>query len=240
MIRNYKVLGVAVAAMLALSAFAAQAASAHPLTVEELGGATSVWTTGTQEGKTIFHSSGGNVECTETHELGVGSVKEGVNSEQTITPVYNTETKEAKPNCVAFGFAEAHVKVNGCTYTLTTPTKGTGTEPTWETGEKGDVHTLCPTGKSIEITPTFFGASVCTESIGAQTPTSGHIVGKNITDNEKMAVTLSITLAGIHYTGTGSSCGNSETHTDGTLTGSSKVTCFKNELRTEQVGCTFS
>jgi len=102
------------------------------------------------------------------------------------------------------------------------------------------LHLVCPAGKAIEITPTFFGASVCTQTIAAQTPTGGHVVGHNVAASSPMDVTLEIKLTGIHYVGTGSSCGNSETHTDATLTGNSTVKCYSDAVHAKQVGCTFS
>jgi len=55
-----------------------------------------------------------------------------------------------------------------------------------------------------------------------------------------MDITLEITMTGIHYTGTGSVCGNGETHSDMTYTGNSTVRCYQDEAHTRQVGCTFS
>ncbi len=237
MIRNYKAFGLALVAMLALGALAAQGVSAQPLTTEGLASGT-VYTTGNQEGQYIFKSGGGEVKCSEVVFAGKGTVSEGKNSEQTVTPSYPTNTPSGANNCTAFGFAGTHVITNGCTFTLTTPTGGVTNEPTWNASS--DIHMLCPAGKSIEITPTFFGASVCTQFIGPQTPTGGHIVGTNITDNEKMAITLNTTITGIHYIGTGGSCGENKTNTDGSLTGSSKVTCYSDEAHTKQIGCTFS
>jgi len=241
MIRNYKVFGLAVVAMLALGAFVAQGASADPLTCEGLASGSTCFTSGDQDGGTHkFVSAGGSVTCTEAIFTGSGAVgTSGAVAEQTINSVYN--------KCSAFGFAEAHVKTNGCTYTFTTPTKVSAGVVTWDpsTNSLGEpteaqLHLVCDTGKSIEITPTFFGASVCTEFVGSQTPTMGHVVGRNVTGSSPMAVTLEITLENIHYTGTGSSCGNSETHSDATLNGNSTVKCYSDSTHTKQVGCTFS
>jgi hypothetical protein len=56
--------------------------------------------------------------------------------------------------CTAFGFASTDVKTTGCNYIL----EG-ASSPVIE----------CESGKKIEITPTVFGSSVCTLTIGAQT-----------------------------------------------------------------------
>jgi hypothetical protein len=140
--------------------------------------------------------------------------------------------------CAAFGFATAHVNHNGCTDTFTTPTKVLSS-PVTVTWGPSQYHIVCPAGKKREITPTTFGVSACTQFIGEQTPTSGHVVGKNA-GGFPMDVTLEFTVSGIHYSGTGGLCGNSETHSDATLTGNSTVKCYKNLAHTEQIECTFS
>jgi hypothetical protein len=238
MIRNYKALGVAFAAVLALSAFMAQGAAANSgLTTEPE--VKEVFVTGDQDGgKTIFTSPahGGNVSCTEVTYKGSGVPVGGKVSHMTITPSYPTLTSGGANNCNAFGFP-THVINHDCVFTFTTPI-GTATAPTWGTNE---IHLVCSTGKGITITPTFAGASVCTQTIAAQTPTSGHVVGKNTTINGKMAVTLEITSTGIHFVGNGSVCGpNGVTTTDGTLTGNSGVRCFSDVGHVNQIGCTFS
>lgn len=230
MIRNYKAFGLALVAMLALGAFVAQAASAKPLTVEGVATGTTIHITADQETAHKFTTPNGSVSCTtasfdatKATETAAGAI-----SELTVAPTYT--------GCTAFGFASAHVAVNGCTYTLTTPTSiGVGVV-TWHPSQ---IHIDCPT-KPIEITPTSFGVSVCTQSVGAQTPTSGHIVGRNVEKSNPMDVTLEVTLSGLHYTGSGSVCGNSETHSDATYSGNSTGKCYKNAAHTEQVGCTFS
>src|SRR3982750_2013873 len=232
MIRNYKAFGLALVAMLALGAFAAQGASAVPLTCENVASGSTCFGTGDQHGGThVFKSAGGSVSCTEatfTSSSVVGAG--GAINEQTVTPSYPTTTAAGGTNCTAFGFAGAHVKMNECTYTFTTP-KGlaaTG-EVTYRTGaEEFPLHLTCPVGKAIEITPTAFGVSVCTQTVAAQTPTGGHVVGRNAGTVAEMDITLEITLTGVHYTGTGSSCGNAETHSDATLTGNSTVKCYSN------------
>jgi len=226
--------------MLALGAFAAQGASAVPLTVEGLGGvATTAYTSGDQDGGVqVLKSSGGSVSCVEASFLGYGAASStGAVNEQTVIPNYPTEKAGGGGNCTAFGFAGAHIKANECTYTFT---ESTNLEPGKATWSAERLHLVCPAGKAIEITPTSFGISVCTQTINAQTPTSGHIVGKNVAGSVPMDVTLEITLTGIHYTGNGGSCGDGTTHTDGSLTGNSTVKCYSDAAHNTQVGCTFS
>jgi hypothetical protein len=230
MIRNYKAFGLALMAMFAFSAIAAQGASAVPLTVD-VPEKTVVHLTGDQETAHKFTTPNGTVSCSTavfdaTPTTGAG----GAINEITVAPTYT--------GCSAFGFATAHVTVNGCTYTFETPTKS-GSTVTWGPSQ---IHILCSAGKSIEITPTTFGVSACTQFVGEQSPTEKHVVGVNAggAKTGEMDITLETTLEKIHYTGTGGLCGNSETHSDAKYTGNSTVKCYKNPAHTEQVDCTFS
>ncbi len=239
MIRNYKVFGLAMVAMLALGAFVAQGATASPLTVSGIAQGGTVFSTGDQHGGAhVFTSEGGTVSCTEASFRNEGTVGAGgVVNTLTVFANYPTETSGGGTNCTAFGFAGTHVKMNECDYHFDTPTQISTGVVTWSGSQ---LHVFCPVGKQIEITPTFFGSSVCTEFIAAQTPTGGHVTGKNVTGSSPMDITLEITLSGIHYTGTGGSCGNNTTHSDGTLTGNSTVKCYSNSNHATQVDCTFS
>jgi hypothetical protein len=240
MIRNRKMLGIAVAAMLALSAFVAQVASASPLTTTESAVTGTVFTTGTQEGRIKFNapSHGGEESCNELDYKGKGAAVSGAINEQTVEQFYPTNTVSGAANCSEFGFSGAHITATGCNFTFTTPTKLAAGEVTWSAEQ---LHLVCESGKVITKTPTAFGVSVCTQTIAAQTFTGGHTVGTNATINGKMAVKLNTTITGIHYIGTGGACGTAGvTTTDGTLTGIANVQCFSNEARTTQIGCTFS
>jgi hypothetical protein len=238
MIRNSKAFSLALAAMLALGAFVAQGALASPLTVEGAPTGSTTFTFGDQETSFVLQNAGGSVSCVEVAFNGSGAVESGGKvNELTVVPSFPTEKAGGGANCTAFGFSGAHIKTNECTLTFTTPTSLKAGEVTWGASQ---LHLVCPTGKALEITPTFLGSSVCTQTLAAQTPTSGHVVAKNVTGSSPMDVTAEFTLEGLHYTGTGSSCGNSETHSDATLKGNSTTKCFKNSARTEQTGCTVS
>jgi hypothetical protein len=244
MIRNYKVFGLAVVAMLAFGAFMAQGASAVPLTCTGVPLNGKCYSTGDQDGKEQkFKSAGGEVSCIEAkfRDEGVASSVAGQINEVTVFAEYPTEKAGGGNNCTAFGFAGAHIKMNECNYTFTTPTAITTNEVTFmNNSETLPLHLVCPTGKKIEITPTFLGSSVCTQFVEPQTPTKGHVVGTNAGTEKEMDITLDITLEGIHYTGTGSSCGNAETHSDATLTGNSTVKCFSDAEHKIRIDCTFS
>jgi hypothetical protein len=229
MIRNYKAFSLALVAMFALSAFVAQGASAVPLTVNEGANGTTFYT-GDQDGSLhSFSTPNGEVNCNTAVFSGT-STGASVN-ELTITPTYS--------NCKAFGFATAHVTHHGCNYTFTTPTTISANEVTWH---PNNIHIICPAGKAITVTPTFLGSSVCTQSIGEQTPTGGHIIATNAGTNNPngMDITLHVTLTGIHYTGTGGACGDANTHNDGVYNGTSTVRGFSNSNHITQRGITFS
>jgi len=213
MMHKYKALGVALAAVLALSALAAQAASASPLTVT--GGGTTFYTGDQDKTPWIWTDGSLSAECVAT-TITASSSGESV-TETTWTATYD--------KCTGFGFALMHWNHNGCTYTFTTPTQISPGVVTWSAS---NIHIVCPVGKSIEYTPTSFGVSVCTRFINSQTPTGGHVVGRNVAGSSPTDVTLEITLEGIHYTGTGGVCGNSETHTNWKWTGNSTVSAFSN------------
>jgi len=225
MIINFKSLGLATVATLCLGAFVAQGASAVPLTVE--GGGATTYLTGNQAGTIKFSTPNGTVSCTGNSVSGK-SAGTSIN-EMTLAPTMT--------GCSAYGFAIADVTVNGCTYTFTTPTAVVQGRVTWGNSQ---THISCPVEQYIEVTPTTFGISACTQFFMTQTPTGGHVMGINVSGSSPASFEFNFTLSGIHYNGTGGLCGNEETHSDATLNGSSTVKCYKNSSHTEQVGCKFS
>jgi hypothetical protein len=228
MTSKYKALGLALTGFLALSALPVQSASASPLTV---GSAlTTVYVTGDKESQPVYAFPGGSVSCSTSHFHGSGAASSGAVNELTV------ETTMSE--CTMFGFANADAKMNGCTDTFTTPTHIEVGKVTWSGATQ--YHILCPAEKKIELTPTSFGVSVCTLFIPSQTPTGGHIVGRNVAGSSPMDVTFEYTLEGLHYTGTGGVCGNSETHSDGKYSGNYTVTCFSDPSRMFRTDCTFS
>jgi len=221
---NCKALRVLFGVALMLGVISAQSASASPLTV----GQSSAWITGDQDGG--FHSlstASGSVSCltaTFTAKTSGTTV-----NELTITPAYES--------CTAFGFANAHISMNGCTYTLTTANDFGTNQVIWNGGLFGQFHIACPEGKTIVITPTSFGVSVCTQTIGPQDP-GGNIVGRSAGTSSAMDITLEISWTRLSYKGTGGACGTSGEF--GTYTGKSTFRCFGNEFHTFQTPCTFS
>ena len=174
MTHKLKTLGVALVAVLALSAMVASAASAKQYT------AASYPTTGTATsalGNDVFTTEGGTVECASHFE-------------GTLTAASNTLTvKPTYTGCKAFGFVEAKVEMGNCDYLFTTPTK-TAT----------DVYTIqadvrCTSG-TIKVI-----ASSCEITIGEQNP-GGHVIATLDTNTPATPndVTVQATVTGINYT----------------------------------------
>lgn len=175
MIRKLKILGVAFAAVLALSAVAATAASAEgQVTCSsypcKITGVSAV-------GNSTFKTEAGTVECKGHAEATIN----GPSSELTLV---GTATE-----CKAFGFLNATVNTNGCDGLSTTPIK-IGTDEWTATG-----HMLCPAGKVIEIT-----AGTCKITIGPQTPATAHTIITNTTVPNPNVVDLTGSAAGVNYT----------------------------------------
>lgn len=211
-------------AVVALSGIAAQGALASPLTIE--GGGAKTWFTGDQDGGKHKFTSTSAVECNNAVFSAESSEGSSVN-ELTVGVTYS--------GCTAFGFASTDIKMNGCAFTYTTPTSVETGVVKWDPSQ---VHLTCPAGQKIEVTPTTFGFSVCTQSVAEQTPTGGSVMGRNVAGTSPMEGTLEAKLTGIHYTGTGGACGSSGTNAE--YVGNSRVRCYSNETHAIQVGCTFS
>jgi len=226
-------LGLAITAIIALGALVVEPAAAVPLTVEGGASGTTFYTGDQDNSSHEFVTPAGTVKCTTAVFTG-SSTGASVN-ELTLAPSYS--------GCTAFGFAGTDVKVNGCTYTFTTPKKSTLTTVTWsnvnENGiQREELHIICPAGKKIEITPTSFGASVCTQFIGPQTPGWGHVTGRNAGTSLAMDITLEFTLESIVYTGSGGACGTSGVAAK--YTGKSTISAYSSETHFTQRGLTIS
>jgi len=123
MIRKFKVLGLAMVAVLAMSAVVASAASATNFTASSYP--TSA-TASSPIGNDDFKTEAGSVECAAHFHVGpLSKASETV----TVNPTYT--------GCKAFGFLNATVNMNGCDYTFNV---------------NGSVTVNCPAGKSIIIT----------------------------------------------------------------------------------------
>jgi hypothetical protein len=169
MIRNIKVLGLALVAVLAMSVVAVGSASAAEFTA-------SAYPVEGEGGQTTPHKltiQGSAVECSTATFRGSLSA---ASTELDITPVYE--------GCKAFGFLNMTVNTNGCTYKFTA---GTGSGDNYT----GGVHIVCPAGKSITVV-----AATCTVHIPPQTPTVNTIDFKNETGSGDVLVTWKV--EGLH------------------------------------------
>ncbi len=187
MIRNLKVLGLALGAVFAFSAMAASSASAVDTFTTSTG--TSDTVTGLSHDN-IFEITGNGafVACTTSHFSGTinnGSAHATINATYTgipgATPHTNTE-------CETLLGATAAVNMNGCDYDLTGTTTGLD-----EGSTDATVSITCtPSTNEITITTTL-GAVL---KIPAQTPTSGGVTYTN----ENGKVKVKATATGITYT----------------------------------------
>jgi archaellum component FlaF (FlaF/FlaG flagellin family) len=203
MIRNIKILGLALVAVLAMSAVAVGSASAGEFT----GSSYPAEGEGGQTTPHKFTVQGQAVECSTASFSGsLAAASEQIK----ITPVYE--------GCKAFGFLSATVDMNGCYYTFTADGEKTGTHT-----RHGSVHIICPGAtKSITVT-----ASTCTVHIPEQTPTGNKVKFDNITNGLGVVIGVLVTseVTGIHSNPTsGFLCPLTEKATDvsGVYTGSSE------------------
>jgi hypothetical protein len=209
MIRNLKVLGLAFAAVFALSAVMASGAMANKLfTSPESTGTT--YLTGEQHaGDDIFTTDSGTVTCgTATYS---GSVAGTSSATVTVTPTYS--------NChLIFIFTfNVTVDVNGCGYVFSI-------EAGANENNEGATQIECPAGAVIEVT-----APGCTVTV----PPQSNLVKVTYTNKgnavpaKEMDVTVDVGITGITYeehNTSGSTCASSTTHTtNGTYEGAATV-----------------
>jgi hypothetical protein len=205
MTRNLKALGLVVLAALAAMAVTASAASATAKFHSELPTHTVI--SGTQVGEDVFTTNAGTVRCKKATYSGLQSGAEAETVE--VTPSYS--------ECTAFGFVNATIDVNSCTYkfgiTSTTP------EPF-----EGHI-TICPNGGTITVT-----AFNCWVHVGQQGPLKG-VTYTNEGSGKTRDIRVKVSLSGIHYVQTSKSFPGCEekTFTNGTYTGEATVQGFSTE-----------
>lgn len=157
MLRNLKVLGLAIVAVLAMSAVVAQAASAAEFTAENYTASLS----GEQVGEHVFTVEGNTVKCPTA--VFSGSLAAASSEVTNVSAKYGNE--EAK--CTAFGFLSATVKMNGCTYNFKV---NSGSEDNFT----GTAALKCPTGAKVTIV-----AGTCEATVGEKT-TGGATVNQEV------------------------------------------------------------
>jgi hypothetical protein len=205
MIRNLKVLGLALAAVFAMSAVVASAASA---TVTFHSPVEPTYLTGEQHASNdVFNTDAGEVTC--SHATYVGKVAAKTTSTAEVTPSYS--------GCHLIFIFTFNVTVdhNGCTYLF-------HVDPALENGNaEGSVDIVCPAGKVIEVT-----APGCTVTVPPQTGLR-KITFTNAGTANAMDITVDVNLTAITYeehNTSGSTCASSTTHTtNGTYSGNATV-----------------
>jgi len=199
MIRNLKVLGLALVAMLAMAAMGASAASAAEFHSE--GSETIL--TGKQEALDVFSTTGGTVECDEATY--VGSQTGTTTTTSKATPTYS--------KCTAFGFASASINTNGCEYQF---------------HSNGTVDIVnCKTNEGIIVTASLFGTQKCKVTVVPQTGING-ITYTSIGSGTTREITIDVESNNVEYIehgGTGfGACSSSTAQKNGEYEGSSVVT----------------
>jgi hypothetical protein len=210
MIHNLKALGLMVVAALAVCAMLASAAEANQ-------GFTSTFTcgktfplfhttcllhgeqVGTPEDNYFETSGGSKVQCENAGVTYTGHMADGTASEITVTPHYSDCTMEELP---------AVVTMNGCTFTLTRPTKT-------PTDYHGTVDLVCPAGQVVVIHRYLFGTSTGSHMFDACTITILPKVGlTEVTyttgvKNAKDDIKIDVNINNLIWTKEGG-CGHSE------------------------------
>jgi hypothetical protein len=210
MIRNLKVLGLALAAICAFGAVAASGASAFAFHSEKEKTIITAEHDPTSETLTTFGTKSSTVSTTCKKEKFAGTAAEPSVASITVHPVY--EECEAKP------FGEATVDTHGCDYILYAETTTSPKTPPNELETKTDspVEVECTTGSSIKIT-----APGCTITVPPQGKLHG-VVYTNKGSGSTRDITVDITVDKIKYTSSGLGCGLGgikKEGEDGTLTG---------------------
>lgn len=217
--RNLKVLGLALVAVLAMSSVVASMASADSFT----GETGTVVLTGSQEGNDIFTLTGGSITCKEAKLVGTSTA---ISSTVTITPTYPEKTVGGEQNCTALGLPGV-IHANGCTYLLHI---GAGTE--------GTLDINCPAGKELTVTAGAPPTIRCTIHIGSQaglTKVTFSNTGSGVT-RELLVETAVSTLKYSHTKGTGLGACTPGSATNGGYTGKARITGERDNGGTEHVG----
>jgi hypothetical protein len=229
MIRNIKVLGLAVMAAMAIGAFAASAALATPEFTAEVYPAT-IHGSNTK-GTEVFETEGGKVECDASYHATLPEASSTLN----VVPNYT--------NCDAFGFLEAEVNEEGCSYLFH------ATEKT--AADKYNIHAdvVCPAGQSIKIS-----VFTCAAEVKAQTGLTTVEITNDTSASPKKDVTVKANVlakktnveGGIAYTvtqdgifcpfsGKGNKVGGQYTGEATTATGLTDPTQTEKEMGVSQV-----
>jgi hypothetical protein len=180
MARNLKIIGLALAAVFAMSAVAASAAQA-----------TFTWDNGTQtltveaDGKQTFTTTSGAIQC------------QGLSGQSAVAGTAATEVTAqnfAYASCIGPFGEPAQVVFGQCDYLFTAGQTLGGKE----TELTGQAHIKCVNGGQITITGL---GGFCQMHVGQQAP-GGHVIYRTVAGFPQ-DVTLEATVTGIVYQGTG-------------------------------------
>ncbi len=227
MIRNLKVLGLALVAVFALSAMLASVASASkPVSTPYWFASDGDWTTlsGSQgtPGDVFETDAGLPVKCTTVGYT--GSIGVTTATTITLTPTYS--------GCTFGGFT-LDVITNGCRYVYHADGK-TGTTTTiagdpihWENKYHVEATIECDTGKDITIIATQAGVPKCTVHIPPQNLGTGIVLTNETTTGGKKDIRAHINFSTIKYSQTEGSglgkCATADNTNNGKYTGSATI-----------------
>ena len=183
MIRNLKVLGLALVAVFVMSAFATSAASADSLTSES----SPVTLTGKQVSSgDVFTLTIGTAKCKEIRYTATMSTPTTTFS---LTPSFPVKTTGGEQNCSTFGFP-GEIHTNGCTYLFHIGAATTGT-----------LDIVCPEGKEVTITAGTAGTTKCTMHVPAQSSLAT-VTYKNVGSLTTREIELEFNITNIKYSHT--------------------------------------
>jgi hypothetical protein len=172
---------------LAVAVLALSAIGAASASASEMTASATGSLTGKALNNQVFTFNGGTVACSNVAVS--GTIQSTAASFWHVTKTYSS--------CTAFGFATVDLKVETINYTFF---------------GFGDTHIQT----ALIFTPTFFGASMCTVTMGEQ------MVGTvDYSNASASTVKVNSTITGIQYTSTGGSCGSSGEN--GTFTGAIEI-----------------
>jgi hypothetical protein len=197
--RKLEALGLALFALLAMSAVAASSASAG----FDTGADHVILTTSTNAMQKFAPTAGGtNVECTtlKTHK---GTINSATTKTTTVTvePTYS--------NCETFLGAAVSFNTNGCHYLFHSP----------EGSTTGTTDIVCPEGKTMVYTV----GSICRYTIGSQN-NLGVVHFSNVGAGATREIEVEPTLTGITWTRTTNDFFCPAGGNTGTYTGNSTIT----------------
>jgi hypothetical protein len=203
MIRNLKVMGLALVAMFAMAATMASAASAeesfvHTAEIETGELTAKVMATNNGEGAHTFTAGlNGTISCNTATFTGTSFV---------TSPQSTIEVAPSYTDCTFLSVPAVQVNMTGCTYKFETPSN-----------KEGSVLVVCPKGQKIH-----FEASLCKVEVGPQTV--GNVTYTNL-PTTPASVTVTSKVTGITYTA-GVGCAVPGTFNNGTYSGSAITTAI--------------